>query len=90
MIRTRPSFHSLLFGYLPQRANIKLIKPVVKKSRPFTENVEKTLLAFPSRWRIIDNTNNFYCACGFIGKSAVIKNVIELLQVLTANRVSTS
>ncbi len=31
MIRTRPSFHSLSFGYyLPQRAHIKLMRQVVK------------------------------------------------------------
>ena len=30
-----------------------------KLSRPFAENVEQTL-AFPSRWRIIDNRNNLY------------------------------
>ena len=56
MIRTRPSFHSLSFWYLPPPAHIKLnIWGML--SRPFTENVEKTL-AFPSKWRIIDNRNN--------------------------------
>ncbi len=53
VIRTHPSFHSLSFGYLPQPAHI--MKQV---TRPFTENVEKSL-AFPSRWVIINNRNNF-------------------------------
>ncbi len=30
MIRTRPSFNSLSFGYLPQRAHIKLMRQVAK------------------------------------------------------------
>ncbi len=30
MIRTRPSFHSLSFEYLPQTAHIELIIQVVK------------------------------------------------------------
>ncbi len=30
MIRTRPSFHSLSFGYLPQPAHMKFIRQVVK------------------------------------------------------------
>ncbi len=30
MIHTRPSFHSLSFGYLPQPAHMKAIRQVVK------------------------------------------------------------
>ncbi len=58
MIRTRPSVYSLPFMYLRQPVHIKLMKQVVKTIH---RNVEKSL-AFPSRWRIIDNKNiNFYC-----------------------------
>ena len=42
---------------LPQRASFS--HAGTHLSRPFTEKVEKTW-AFPSRWRIIDNTNNLY------------------------------
>ncbi len=45
MIRIRPNFHSLSFGYLPQPAHMEFIRQDIKAIR---ENGENTL-ALPSR-----------------------------------------
>ena len=54
--------HLFIHGYLPQPAHIKLVKQVVKA----THIIMLKSLAFPSRWRIIDNRNKLYVLSLFL------------------------
>ena len=55
MIRTRPCFHSLPYGYLSQPVHIKSYET---SCQGHSQKCWKDLKVFPSRWRIIDNRNN--------------------------------